>query len=163
MDLFLNQWTVKGYLGHRQTVYKYSQMMCLSWSLWYWPICCLSETIGSHFVDSKQTNFPECIVGQLMSIANGIKSIHLVGSIDPDSNKFRKHHFSGLDQVIHLVVLADFETDPLKKKLKTESLVLSVTSWRCCLTTFLFSEHRYGHTRCCVLYRMFIIMKRMYM
>ena len=62
-----------------------------------------------------------------MSIANGIKSIHLVGSIDPDSNKFRKHHFSGLDQVI-LVVLADFETDPLKKKLKTESLVLSVTS-----------------------------------
>jgi len=63
-----------------------------------------------------------------MSITNGIKSIHLVGSIDPDSNKFRKHHFSGLDQVIHLVVLADFETDPLKKKLKTESLVLSVTS-----------------------------------
>ena len=31
--------------------------------------------------------------------------IHLVGSIDPDSNKFREHHFSGLDQVIHLVVL----------------------------------------------------------
>jgi len=40
-----------------------------------------------------------------MSITNGIKLIHLVGSIDPDSNKFREHHFSGLDQVIHLVVL----------------------------------------------------------
>jgi len=48
-----------------------------------------------------------------MSITNGIKSIHLVGSIDPDSNKFRKHHFSGLDQVIHLVVSADLEPDPL--------------------------------------------------
>jgi len=50
-----------------------------------------------------------------MSITNGIKLIHLVGSIDPDSNKFRKHHFSGLDQVIHLVVSADLEPDPLKK------------------------------------------------
>jgi len=50
-----------------------------------------------------------------MSITNGIKLIHLVGSTDPDSNKFRKHHFSGLDQVIHLVVSADLEQDPLKK------------------------------------------------
>ena len=46
-----------------------------------------------------------------MSITNGIKLIHLVGSIDPDSNKFRKHHFSGLNQVIHL---ADLGPDPLK-------------------------------------------------
>jgi len=46
-------------------------------------ILCLSETIGSHFVDSKQTNLQQCIVGQLMSITNGIKLVHLVGSIDP--------------------------------------------------------------------------------
>ena len=89
-------------------------MMCLSWSQWYWPICCLSENKCSHFVDSKQTNFPYCIVGQLMSITNGIKLIHLVGSIDQDSNKYREHNFSGLDQMIHLVVSADLESDPLK-------------------------------------------------
>ena len=34
---------------------------------------------------------------------------------DPDSNKFCEHNFSGLDQVIHLVVSADLEPDPLKK------------------------------------------------
>ena len=50
-----------------------------------------------------------------MSITIGTKLIHLVGSIDSDSNKFREHHFSGLDQVIHLVVSADLEPDPLKK------------------------------------------------
>ena len=27
----------------------------------------------------------------------------------------REHHFSGLDQVIHLVVSADLEPDPLQK------------------------------------------------
>jgi len=50
-----------------------------------------------------------------MSITNRIKLIHLVGSIDPDSNKFREYHFSGLDQVIHLLVSADLEPDPLTK------------------------------------------------
>jgi len=49
-----------------------------------------------------------------MSITNGIQLIQLVRSIDPDSNKFREHHFSGLDQVLHLVVSADIEPDPLK-------------------------------------------------
>jgi len=53
---------VKRYLGHIKTAYKYSQLMCLSRSLWYWPICCSSEKNGNHFVDSKQTNFPQCIV-----------------------------------------------------------------------------------------------------
>ena len=48
-----------------------------------------------------------------MSITNVIKMIHLVGSIDPDSNEFSEHHFSGLDQVIRLVVSADLEPDPL--------------------------------------------------
>jgi len=32
-----------------------------------------------------------------------------------DSNQFHEHHFSGLDQVIRLVVSADLEPDPLKK------------------------------------------------
>ena len=41
--------------------------------------------------------------------------IHLVGSIDPDSYKFCEHHFSGLDQVIRVVVSADLDPDPLKK------------------------------------------------
>ena len=54
-----------------------------------------------------------------MSVTNGIKLILLVGSIDPNSNKFREHHFSGLDQVIHLVVLADFEPDPFKTSVNT--------------------------------------------
>ena len=49
-----------------------------------------------------------------MSITNGIKLIHLVGSIDPDSNKCREHHFSGLYQVFPLEVSADIEPDPLK-------------------------------------------------
>jgi len=30
-----------------------------------------------------------------MSITNGIKLIHLVESIDQDSNKYREHNFSG--------------------------------------------------------------------
>ena len=42
-----------------------------------------------------------------MPITIGIKLIHLVGSTDPDSNKFREHHFSGL-------VSADHEPDSLK-------------------------------------------------
>ena len=42
-----------------------------------------------------------------MPITIGIKWIHLVGSTDPDSNKFREHHFSG-------VVSADHEPDSLK-------------------------------------------------
>ena len=50
-----------------------------------------------------------------MSITNGIKLIHLVGSIDPDSYKFREHRFSGLDQVIRVVVSADLDPHPLKK------------------------------------------------
>jgi len=41
VDLFLNQWTVKGYLGPSKTVCKYSQSMCLYWSICYWPLCCL--------------------------------------------------------------------------------------------------------------------------
>ena len=86
LDFFFTKWTVKWYLGHRKTVCKYSQMICLYWSLWNWQIYCLSEQNGSHFVDSKQTNYPQCIVVQLMSITNIIKFIHLVGSIDLNSN-----------------------------------------------------------------------------
>ena len=80
LDFFFTKWTVKWYLGHRKTVCKYSQMICLYWSLLNWQIYCLSEQNGSHFVDSKQTNYPQCIVVQLMSITNMIKFIHLVGS-----------------------------------------------------------------------------------
>jgi len=38
-----------------------------------------------------------------------------VGSIYPDSNTFREQHFSGLDQVLYLVVSADLKPDPLRK------------------------------------------------
>jgi len=64
--------------------------------------------------------------------------IHLVGSIDPDSNEFSEHHFSGLDQVIRLVVSADLEPNHLKSVFlkvsvyifSIEALALSYSSYR---------------------------------
>jgi len=49
---------------------------CVSWSVYNWPICSLSEQNDSNDVDSKQTSYQQCIVMRLMSITNWIKLTH---------------------------------------------------------------------------------------